>query len=528
MIIQRILTVLGFVFLSFSTLFALSDKYRCMWRDDPATTMVIGWNQITGENPIVYYDEVNKGANPLNYTKKQTPNYIIAAQGMRNHFVRLSNLKPSTTYYFIISDSKTTSRLLSFETAPATPNERLSIIAGGDSRNHREARRKANLLVGKLRPHAVLFAGDMTGGATSEQWQQWLNDWQLTIAPDGRMTPILVARGNHEPDNETLVNLFDVPSPMVYYALTLGGNLLRTYTLNSMIPSGASQRTWLEKDLQQNSDVIWKIAQYHHSIRPHSKVKDEKLELYKNWATLFYEHSVNVVVESDAHVVKWTYPIRPSREPGSEEGFIRDDLNGTVYVGEGCWGAPLRTNDDNKSWTRNSGRFNQFKWLWIDENRIEIRTVMTDAGEKTMPLATNKKFELPLGIKLWQPSNGSVVTIEKTIVEEPPIAVVANEPPPRTSTPKPPRPVPKKQLPKLYVDLNSGQIQVRYKMPREGEVEMILLDNSMQRIKTTTYLHVNGGTFLEPFDMLNISNGQYRLVLKLGSEVIGVYDVVKR
>ena len=63
-------------------------------------------------------------------------------------------------------------------------------------------------------------------------------------------------------------------------------------------------------------------------------------------------------MESDAHLVKSTWPIRPSTDADNEEGFIRDDKNGTVYVGEGCWGAPLRGADDNKSWTRDSDSFN--------------------------------------------------------------------------------------------------------------------------------------------------------------------------
>ena len=62
---------------------------------------------------------------------------------------------------------------MSFKTAPDNPYERLSIIAGGDSRNHRKARCKANFLVSKLRPHAVMFGGDMTGGDIERQWKVW-------------------------------------------------------------------------------------------------------------------------------------------------------------------------------------------------------------------------------------------------------------------------------------------------------------------------------------------------------------------
>ncbi len=394
------------------SLFAKTDKYRCMWRQDPATSMVIGWNQISGKTPILFYDVVDHGEDVASYSFSQRPDKVIYSKGMNNHFVRLKYLLPNTTYYFIIKDSEGHSMRMSFKTAPDNPYERLSIIAGGDSRNFREARQNANKLVAKLRPHCVMFGGDMTGGDRTSQWKLWFEDWQLTIGPDGHMIPIITTRGNHESSNKTLVDLFDVPSEKVYYALSLGGNLLRIYTLNSLIASGGNQKIWLEGDLQAHENFIWKTAQYHFAIRPHTSRKAERNTQAYNWGSLFYKYHMNLVVESDAHVVKWTYPIRPSKERGSDEGFIRDDQRGTVYIGEGCWGAPLRPNNDNKKWTRNSASFNQFKWIFVDMDRIEVRTVKTDNASDVSFIDSENVFEIPKGLKIWEPSNGSVVIID--------------------------------------------------------------------------------------------------------------------
>ena len=226
---------------------AKTDKYRCMWRENPATTMVIGWNQLSGSSPVLYYDTADKGQNAQAYAHAQAPNRSISFQGMNNQFVRLTNLQPNTTYYFIIKDSEGLSTRMSFQTAPDSPYQKLSIIAGGDSRNHREARKNANKLVGKLSPHCVLFGGDMTASDSPKEWQAWLDDWQYTITKEGRLTPIVPARGNHEASNKTLVNLFDVKFEDIYYALTLGGNLLRIYTLNSMIASGGGTKELASK-----------------------------------------------------------------------------------------------------------------------------------------------------------------------------------------------------------------------------------------------------------------------------------------
>ncbi|MEM1322805.1 MAG: fibronectin type III domain-containing protein [Bacteroidota bacterium] len=380
-----------------------------MWRDNPSTTMVIGWNQVSGSNPVLYYDTSDGGTQSSQYQFSQKPDRQNRFKGMHNHFVRLSGLQPNTRYYFIIVDTDGVSQRMAFQTAPDNPYERLSIIAGGDSRNYREARRNANKLVGKLRPHCVLFGGDMTGGDIERQWRGWFDDWQHTITSDGRLIPIVATRGNHEYSNQTLVELFDVPNSNVYYALTLGGSLLRVYTLNSLIACGGDQKTWLQKDLEQHQDVRWRTAQYHFAIRPHTRRKRERNDQLVNWASLFHKYQVNLVVESDAHCVKATYPVRPSRERGSDEGFIRDDERGTVYLGEGCWGAPLRPNDDNKNWTRYSGSFNQFKWIFVDWDGIEARTIRTDNADEVAAVQPDDIFSPPAGLDIWQPPQDEAV-----------------------------------------------------------------------------------------------------------------------
>ncbi|MEM1123251.1 MAG: fibronectin type III domain-containing protein, partial [Bacteroidota bacterium] len=389
-----------------------------MWRTDPTTTMVVGWDQTAGTNPVLYYTTKNRGGKIENYARSQKPDRVIATKGMNNHFVRLKNLKPATTYYFSIKDSQGNSPVFSFQTAPTSPYTRLSIVAGGDSRNHRKARISANKMVSKLRPHFVLFGGDMTASDVADQWINWFDDWQHTISDDRRLTPIVVARGNHEYSNRTLIDLFDVPTNDLFYAHTFGTDLLRIYTLNSLIPSGGKQKEWLASDLQKNDFVQWRMAQYHHPIRPHTKGKPEKNETLLNWATLFYQYQVQLVVESDAHVVKTTYPVKPSRAAGSDEGFIRDDQFGTIYVGEGCWGAPLRSNNDNKLWTRASGSFNQFKWIFVDREKIEVRTVQIDGVDAIGSVDPFNIFVPPLGLKIWEPLTGAVITIEnKNLIE---------------------------------------------------------------------------------------------------------------
>ena len=47
------------LFLSTFILNAANDKYRLIIRNNPSTTVTIGWNQISGDNPTVYYSETD-------------------------------------------------------------------------------------------------------------------------------------------------------------------------------------------------------------------------------------------------------------------------------------------------------------------------------------------------------------------------------------------------------------------------------------------------------------------------------------
>ena len=202
----RIIVFLTFCFSSISVLEANTARYRVMWRDNPSTSMVIGWDQVSGSAPVLYFDRRDNGRKVSAYTNSKKPSYVVQDKNMKNHFVRLTGLKPNTTYYFVIKDSEGVSERMSFKTAPGHSDERISIIAGGDSRNHRRARLDANSLVSKLRPHAIMFSGDMTDNDSGEEWVEWFDDWQKTIGSDGRICPSMVTRGNHEASNQTLIN----------------------------------------------------------------------------------------------------------------------------------------------------------------------------------------------------------------------------------------------------------------------------------------------------------------------------------
>ncbi len=519
-------------------LWGYADKFRAIWERDPSSSITIGWNQVSGSDPALLLDVNDFGDNAYHYGVAKRPYRILSAKGMNNHFVRLEGLTPNTTYFFLIKDSEGLSRRMYFTTAPNTPDRRLSIVAGGDSRNHREARRDANLLAGKLRPHCILFGGDFTGGDRPKDWIEWFDDWQLSITPDGRITPIVVARGNHEESNQSLIDLFDLRSAQAYYAFSIGGNLLRVYTLNTLIPIKGDQTDWLESDLRASSRAIWKIAQYHHPMRPHNNRKPERNDLVALWAPLFYKYSVNLAVECDAHVVKTTYPLRPDNGPYSEEGFIRDDDGGIVFVGEGCWGAPLRINDDDKSWTRASGSFNQFNWIFIDQNKMEVRVVKTDGAEKVADINPQNIFEAPQGLAIWSPPTGDVITIVKNKAEVPDVVKDVLEEKGGAVVPGNKSLDQNQQdweetsnwasLPQVIVDPGSGEAVIKYELFEQGDVLIRILDLERQEVSRLELKNQLAKEHLQALKLGHLPSGKYLAIIRDERKILKRYRLWKK
>ncbi|MAT54357.1 MAG: hypothetical protein CMN32_07720 [Saprospirales bacterium] len=507
-----------------SALWAKVERLRLMWYDDPATQAVVGWDQVSGSDPVLLLDNADHGTQAEGYAFSFNPDVVHDAKGMHNHFVHLRGLRPNTTYYFVIKDSEGVSMRYYFTTAPDNAGERLSIIAGGDSRNNRDARRDANLLVAKLKPHCVLFGGDYTLDDLPDQWVRWMDDWQLTIADDGRMTPIVPTRGNHEESNRTLVDVFGSPYQHAYFGTTIGGDLLRVYTLNTMLPAGAEQRDWLERDLRSNQNVRWKIAQYHHPMRPHTTKKWEKNDLVVHWAPLFERYGVDLAVECDAHVVKATWPIRPSFGSEGDGGFVRDDLAGTVYIGEGCWGAPLRIADDNKTWTRASGSFNQFHWIFIDKYKIEIRFVKTDGAATVASVDLNDRFSIPRGLSVWSPPNGDVITIpyfRQPMQPEDDMlaarAVIDQAPAPQKGPAL--QPAITDELadwdisPQLVADPH-GEVKVKYTVVQHCDVVVRVVNLDKREVFRKEFKHQRPGEYLKSVWLDKLPRGRYLIIIK--------------
>ena len=376
---------------------ASSDKYRLVWNDDPATNITVAWDQHQDGNPEVFYGTKDQGRNFWKYDDSKTPDRVHQKYEMTSHFAKLSDLQPDKVYYFVIKDDHGVSERYWFRTAPDKPKA-FTFVAGGDTKSDGkplEAGRASNRITSKLRPLFVMFNGDFCSGngTNAAYWHQWLTDWhEITTTADGRMIPVFPVHGNHENgDHANLNYIFNAPyqdndSSKIYYSVSFGGDFFHIMALNSSVGVGGNQRNWLENELKAHEDYAFKIAGYHKPIWPHTSSKRENPEEYNEWAKLFYDYGLDVSFDGDSHMSKITYPLRPdSAAADSFMGYVRDDEKGTMFLGEGSWGAYPRANDDDKPWTIQSFRGNQVKWIHVLPKEGELPDRMSIY---TIPSAT--------------------------------------------------------------------------------------------------------------------------------------------
>lgn len=299
------------------------------------------------------------------------------------HHVRVTGLEPSTTYWFVMVSDGTASRELHFTTAPADDRP-FRLIYGGDSRSGREDRARINRLMAELAEEdpgilAFCHGGDyVMRGWLWENWRAWLSQHELTTCSDGRVLPIVPVRGNHD-RGAIYDEVFDTPGGegRNYYTTRLGTEV-SIVTLNTEISTAGDQASWLGDQLEALRPTSrWLLAQYHRPAWPAVKKPGTALA---SWVPLFERHDVDLVLESDGHVIKRTVPIRDGKQ----------DPTGVTYIGEGGLGVPQRRPDGERWYLKPPGMVgagHHVTVLEFTEEGLRMRTVgppLEEGGERQL------------------------------------------------------------------------------------------------------------------------------------------------
>ncbi len=324
------------------------------WNDNVSTTITITWKTATEDSgDMVFYDVVSKKGR-----EDPAKAYAFSAIGVHHtisgingyiHDVKLTNLTPGKTYYFVCGGSGGYSEERKFRTIPENPTS-IRFVVGGDSRpgavDFPKGRDGVSKLMATYNPQFVIATGDFVNSAFKDaDWDNWFNHIDSTwIDSQGYTIPQIPFLGNHEvgttdefertkEDARFYYEYFSLPGVESYYSLDITPYLhftaldSETYT-----NSHSEQYLWANQDLSKAKDVSWKIVGFHRpAFDPRGKGTSE------NFLPLLDKYHVDLVVNGDVHLYERLQPMNPSISQGS---YFSPD-KGTIHVVSGGWGAPL-------------------------------------------------------------------------------------------------------------------------------------------------------------------------------------------
>ena len=342
--------------------------HRALWIENPSSETVLSWTTSEeGSNHRVYWDTEARNGDITQYAN-ETATFSDGKVTMKDddwewvepayyHHVHLDGLEADTNYYVVFASDDAVSDEFHFRTAPDEDVE-VSILFGGDSRirgmepyNHTE-RQQMNLRIRHLfenYENIIAFAhgGDYCMLADWRYMEPWLTDHEMTTTRDGRLLPVIPARGNHD-RGIGFEEAFAWPElDRNYYFETKLTPAVSLITLNTETELGGEQRDWLAGTLAAIApERRWLAAQYHRPAFPSVRSAADGIPRRTHWVPLFEEYGVALGMESHDHSLKRTVPIR---------SYAPDFERGVVYIGDGGLGAPLRNPDPDRWWLQEPG-----------------------------------------------------------------------------------------------------------------------------------------------------------------------------
>lgn len=358
---------------------------RIIWTSDPTTTATVAWttDQSGDRSRVRIREDANdEWAEFASDRDEQYVGKIEHGKAPYLHVAHLQNLKPGTRYHVICETDNTLSSEYYFVTAP-DDDQPFALLYGGDSRSGINERKDINRMMARMvaeqakagRPEILALAhgGDyVVNGPQLDLWLAWLTHHELTTGSDGRLVPIIPARGNHDmglPFNQVFAF---PPDDENYYAISFG-KTLRLATLNTEVSTAGDQRQWLASDLEaERWQHRWYVAQYHKPAFPAVKIPSGALP---NWVPLFDEYSIDLACEADGHVIKRTPPLKN----------LKVDPAGVVYIGEGGLGVGQRTPKTHRWFLQDTAKHcstgHHLHLLTFDRQTLDVRVIRLGGQE---------------------------------------------------------------------------------------------------------------------------------------------------
>ncbi|MBF8263299.1 MAG: hypothetical protein HW387_964 [Parachlamydiales bacterium] len=341
--ICRFLVVVLLPFQLFSEISAL----YLSWYGDPSTTMAVQWHSDADlPQETLLWKELDQS----DWHETASTHRTLPGTRLYVHAVNLSTLSPGAEYEFRISSDSPVYR---FRTMPQTLDRPVSFVVGAEIFGSRKIFRKMAETIRQHDPDFIVIGGNMARAihpnpvqvpsSALRHWLSFFNEWKKSfVAEQKRIIPFLVIPGSEDirPDDyELFFSLFAFPEHQLYRSLDFG-HYLTLYLLDSghFHPIDGPQSYWLNRSLNEPQKNSFRFAVYSESAYPSSDpyLGGTAKKIRTHWCPLFERTGLHAAFEHHNYAFKRTFPLK--------EGHIANE--GTVYLGDGCWGAePRKTND---------------------------------------------------------------------------------------------------------------------------------------------------------------------------------------
>ena len=325
------------------------------WNDDVTTTMMISWKTATEDSgDMVFYDVTSrKGrddpAKAYKYSVEGA-HHTLDGLGGYIHDVKLTNLIPGQTYYFVAGGLGGYTEERKFRTIMKDAKQ-VTFVFGSDPHSGstfyaeaENARNTISKLMVTYNPQFVIHDGDFVDmGYRVADYDNWFAHVASTfIDGNGYTIPVIPNIGNHEistgSSDEFETTMADVKWYHQYY------NIPDWYSLNitpylhytsldssTFTDSHSAQYIWANQDLKNAKDVTWKLVGYHIPANPLGSGGSS------DFLPLLNTYHVNVVLNGHSHKYERTQPMNSSL---SKSKYFSPE-EGTIRIISGGWGGPL-------------------------------------------------------------------------------------------------------------------------------------------------------------------------------------------
>jgi len=350
-------------------------------------------SQVTENSIVVNWHTADPLESVIAYGETAACEFIVKdSVKKRFHSIKLTELKPSTKYYYrIVSKGKT--EIYQFRTA-VKDGEEFSFAVYGDTRTNDQNHIHILNKILQTQPLFIINTGDMTMGDDENDWHRY-----FSVICDktnvGETIPMYSTMGNHDYKGNLYqslylqylslpVNRFDHTE--AYYSFNIGN--AHFVALNSYLSfdPASPQYQWFAEDLKKSAPYKWKIVFIHEPFYSSGK-HGSNMHQRRVLGPLFEKGGVALVFSGHDHFYERTKMIK-----------------GVTYIVTGGGGASLyNARQDETLQTTDKSR--HFCKVRITKDQCEVEMIRSDGTVGDRLVLTQHRQSLDRSSDFEQPRN---------------------------------------------------------------------------------------------------------------------------